>query len=835
MISVKNSTIAAKLLIILLASVISISVVGLYGAFASYSDLNNIRVLNNSVEEVAKLSSKLIQPINRIREISLSIVMAPDKNYRDKISEDFIPLIQSIDTTLDEFRTSLQPDQQQNFNDILAMWKQYKYLANYTRTQIESGYRESAFVNSNIAERKQYQALTDRLIDWQSASRTSSQQTFLEASERASRGIVLISVMALSIAILIAALCYWIMKLIVTPINELGEAANKLSQGDFSVRVSAVSKDEVGLLAKAFNTMSEQLSSFYTTLEDKVKKRTLDLERAKEASEAANKAKSDFLANMSHEIRTPMNSVLGFTEMLKSMNHGKKETRYIDNIFTSGKSLLSLINDVLDLSKIESGKFELQYSPLSIRNLFDELTSLFEPKTAEKLLKFEVGIATEFPEYILLDETRVRQILINLLSNAIKFTENGSIKLSAMTTRSSKNTESIVDVTFVVKDSGKGIPEDQIEKIFNPFEQTEGQKVSEHGGTGLGLAISKRFAEAMHGTIEVKSVENQFSEFRINFPQLEIVSAENPSMPSQSEINYRALDFNPAKVLIVDDIDFNRELLINFLEAWDFELSMGKDGVEAVELATTILPDLIFLDMKMPRMNGYEASRILRENPRTKDIPIIAVTASALTKDEEEIRRFCQGYLRKPVSRREVVSTAMQFLEHRFKEDRTENDENEIEQPSVYSPSLDYRAVSQKVLKAWLEMARGSQYDKLIAEFRKYKDAANFNTENAIQLIKDRNSEKLCLIIESNIQMLANVNENLADFNGAIDRLIGSMDFDRIRNFNQQLLESELGQSIPAFKHISDTLLDNLESFDPDAIQNTLEKLKGFLSALVES
>ena len=394
------------------------------------------------------------------------------------------------------------------------------------------------------------------------------------------------------------------------------------------------------------------------------KKAEFELTDAKETAEAASRSKSEFLSNMSHEIRTPLNAVLGFTEVLLRKETDPAKTHYIDSIQAAGQALLSLINDILDLSKIEAGKLELSHSATSLQVLGAEMTTLFSQRAREKGVEFLVSIGEAVPAELILDELRLRQIFINLIGNALKFTEAGTIALKVDAVPSESGSRSRVELTIEVCDTGAGIPADQLDSIFGAFEQAQKSKMKK-GGTGLGLSISKRLTEMMGGEISVESEEGRGATFRIQLPAVEVAAGQPEKLkPVPAELEQ--LVFEPSTVLIVDDIDYNREILTAFLESQPFTIHYAENGQEAIEQARAIQPDIILLDMKMPVMDGYEASEKMKADEVLKSIPIIAITASALTQDEERIMMVCNGYLRKPVDKGKLIEALQCFLPHRM-------------------------------------------------------------------------------------------------------------------------------------------------------------------------
>lgn len=381
-------------------------------------------------------------------------------------------------------------------------------------------------------------------------------------------------------------------------------------------------------------------------------------QRERRAAEAANKAKSEFLANMSHEIRTPLNALIGFSELLANEMTDPKYNAYTDAIKISGKSLLTLINDILDLSKIEAGKMELNYGPVSISRLFTEIELIFKGKIHEKNLKFIMHLEQGMPACLELDEIRIRQILLNLVGNATKFTRKGHIRLSA-NTRPGK-TQGRFDFVLLVSDTGPGIQPDHQEIIFDSFRQVDSHLNKQHGGTGLGLNICKRLVHAMNGTIRVTSTPGQGSCFRVCFkdvaPSTEDGANDCPE-PSPD------LGVEPAVVLVVDDDNFNRYLLSEMLIKLNQKVIEAKDGEQAVAMAKSEQPDIIIMDIRMPVMDGNEATRALRLDPATKGIPILALTGDLISvAGNPSVRGRYDGYLGKPVKLDALLAELSRFL-----------------------------------------------------------------------------------------------------------------------------------------------------------------------------
>ncbi|MEA2101057.1 MAG: PAS domain S-box protein [Thermodesulfobacteriota bacterium] len=379
----------------------------------------------------------------------------------------------------------------------------------------------------------------------------------------------------------------------------------------------------------------------------------------------ANRVQSEFISTMSHEIRTPLNSILGFSELLETQITDKQHQEYLSAISSSGRILLSLINDILDLSKIEANKIDLHYTATNVRTIFAETRNIFSQKVKEKGLDLEIEIDPGLPETLLLDEIRLRQILFNLVGNAIKFTSCGHIDLSVHASISRTN-HNLLDLKFAVKDTGIGIAPEQQETIFENFRQVDGQDYSKYGGSGLGLAISKRLVGVMGGELSLNSAVGQGSTFEVLIRDVAQTRAENP-MDEAIDMDLDAMRFEPAEIIIADDYENARALLKGLLMPYGFHLIEAVDGKQVLELAREHCPDLILMDIKMPVMSGHEALKVLREDKDTENIPVVAVTVSSMPNAGDLSNRFeFNGYLRKPVSRNGLILEIARFLAYSF-------------------------------------------------------------------------------------------------------------------------------------------------------------------------
>jgi signal transduction histidine kinase/CheY-like chemotaxis protein len=377
-------------------------------------------------------------------------------------------------------------------------------------------------------------------------------------------------------------------------------------------------------------------------------------ESEKKNKEAA-KIKEQFLANMSHEIRTPMNAILGFTSLLKKTNLDGQQVQYVEYIYSSGENLLTIINDILDLSKIEAGMMSIENTPFSLNGLVSSVEVMFREKARTKGLRFDVELHAGIHDTLSGDAVRLTQILINLISNAIKFTDKGFVRMDVQAV---KQTDQEIELQFSVIDSGVGIAPDKRRAIFDRFQQADAETSRRFGGTGLGLSIVKQLVDLQGGIIQVNSELNKGSEFIVRLSYKPILESDFIA-PIGQEDEKPALD--NLRVLVAEDNQMNQQLIRHLMNQWRIDYVLANNGREAIDIMKREEISLVLMDIQMPEMDGYTATQIIRSDLK-KEVPIVAMTAHAMPGEKERCLSYgMNDYISKPVKENELYSILKQY------------------------------------------------------------------------------------------------------------------------------------------------------------------------------
>lgn len=584
-----------------------------------------------------------------------------------------------------------------------------------------------------------------------------------------------LTIITFSLVIIIILIAIWMSNYIISKINNLIVGTKKFSNNEFDYRIEITSNDEIGELEKSFNDMAieinnlikaqkdlneqledkvslktKELLQINETLEKEVENRTESLKEALLKAQNSDKVKSTFLANMSHEIRTPLNSIIGFSELLtNSSDIDESSKKYSQIIEESAKSLLSIINDILDISKIESGNFDINIQKTNIAKVCNTVYELFSHKSEDKNIEFTFEMDEKIPKYLLTDGFRIRQVLSNFISNAIKFTkQNGRIDLKVICV---EEKDSLIKLRFLVKDSGIGIPNDKLKNIFEPFIQVDNESNRRYEGTGLGLSISNHIIKLFNSKIEIESKVGEGSSFWFD---IEMEVYDDSLLDSKEDEDLVLKDFYQGEILVAEDNSLNQELIKYLLKNLGLNYKIVSNGQEVITEFKRDKYNLILMDINMPIIDGVSAFKKIREYEKENNLvntPIVALTANVIKGDKEKFLDLgMNAYLTKPIEINELKKVFTLYLESNSNSLNKQIDlkeEKAIEEKSVEEKIIKGKDMQEELVISFDKNdpinQLGLDEDTVNMLFDNFFLTLNSDIKNIQDAIDEKDSEKI--------------------------------------------------------------------------------------------